>query len=457
MNLDPYRNELPPRREELPGGAVLLTHPLPTSTAVTLGVWLRHGSQAEAAHLGGISHFLEHMVFKGTRRRGAYELAAGFDAIGAAVDAFTTKDLVAFTVKVLPEYFETASGLLAEMLLEPAFAPDLTALEQDVVVEEIQEALDTPEDRLHDAFAARLFGAHPRGRPILGTPALVRSFDPAVLRAQHARLFAAPNLVISLAGNLDGGCRDRVAALFSGGVPDGAIGAAATVEPKSGAVLPADAAGPAAFVDPEGGDPLRLDLHSPILQTYFEAGNLGVSFGHPDRLAVYLLVNLLGGGMSSRVFQAVREREGLAYTVYNYHDMGRDTGLVSCSGSCSPEKLPRLEAVLREEYRRLLRDGVPDAELDSNKAQLKSQLIFSLDGVSNQMYRAARNEIYYGRFVPVSELVDGIDSVGQEQLMRCAHAWFDPDKLLFAVHGPGEGEGPGDDEGDDDDGDVDED
>jgi predicted Zn-dependent peptidase len=442
MNLDPYRNELPPRREDLPGGAVLLTHPLPTSTAVTLGVWLRHGSQAEAAHLGGISHFLEHMVFKGTRHHSAFELAAGFDAIGAAVDAFTTKDLVAFTVKVLPEYFETASGLLAEMLLEPAFAPDLTALEQDVVVEEIQEALDTPEDRLHDAFAARLYGAHPRGRPILGTPELVRSFDPAVLRAQHARLFAAPNLVVSLAGNLDGGCRDRVAALFSGGV---AAGAATTVEPMAAAAT----VGPA-VVDPDGGDPLRLDLRSPILQTYFEAGNLGVSFGHPDRLAVYLLVNLLGGGMSSRVFQAVREREGLAYTVYNYHDMGRDTGLVSCSGSCSPDKLPRLEAVLREEYGRLLRDGVPDAELDSNKAQLKSQLIFSLDGVSNQMYRAARNEIYYGRFVPVSELVDGIDSVNQEQLMRCAHAWFDPDKLLFAVHGPGEGDVTADDDEDDD-------
>ena len=198
-------------------------------------------------------------------------------------------------------------------------------------------------------------------------------------------------------------------------------------------------------------DPYRLDLRSPILQTYFEAGNVGVSYGHADRLAIYLLVNLLGGGMSSRIFQSVREREGLAYTVYNYHDMGRDTGLVSCSGSCSPDKLPRLEEVLRLEYRRLLTDGIPDAELDSNKAQLKSQLIFSLDGVSNQMYRAARNEIYYGRFVPVAELVDGIDKVDREQLMRCAHTWFDPDKVLFAVHGPGEGAAVCDDDIDEDD------
>jgi predicted Zn-dependent peptidase len=439
MNLDPYRNETPPRREVLPGGAVLLTAPLPSSTAVTLGVWLRNGSQEEPAHLGGISHFLEHMVFKGTNRRSAFELASGFDAIGASVDAFTTKDLVAFTVKVLPEYFTTAADLLAEMLLEPAFAPELTLLEQDVVVEEIQEALDTPEDRLHDAFAARIYGAHPRGRPILGTPESVRSFGPDVLHAEHARLFAPHNLVVSLAGNFGDAFRDRVVTLFSRGVVSPA--APAPTVPVVGAAPDADG----------GSDPFRLDLRSPIMQTYFEAGNLGVSYAHSDRLAIYLLINLLGGGMSSRVFQAIREREGLAYTVYNYHDMGRDTGLVSCSGSCSPDKLARLEEVLRFEYRNLLNGGIKADELDSNKAQLKSQLIFSLDGVSNQMYRAARNEIYYGRFVPVAELVDGIDKVDNDQLMRCAATWFDPDNLLFAVHGPGEGAVPSDDEDPEDD------
>lgn len=446
MNLDPYRNETPPRREELPGGAVLLTAPLASASAVTLGVWLRRGSQEEPGHLGGISHFLEHMVFKGTRSHSAYELAAGFDAIGAAVDAFTTKDLVAFTVKVLPEYFTTAADLLAEMVLKPAFAPELTAMEQEVVVEEIQEALDTPEDRLHDAFAARIYGGHPRGRPILGTPASVRSFGPEVLRVEHARLFAPRNMVVSLAGNFTDAFRDRVVALFGAGVtpPPEAVAAAVPTPRRAATIDPG--------LDLDGVvDPFRLDLRSPILQTYFEAGNLGISFGHADRLAIYLLVNLLGGGMSSRIFQAVREREGLAYTIYNYHDMGRDTGLVSCSGSCSPDKLGRLEDVLRLEYRLLLKDGVADAELESNKAQLKSQLIFSLDGVSNQMYRAARNEIYYGRFVPVSELVDGIDSVDRDQLMRCAATWFDPDGLLFAVHGPGDGVAPdGDPEVDDD-------
>jgi predicted Zn-dependent peptidase len=153
--------------------------------------------------------------------------------------------------------------------------------------------------------------------------------------------------------------------------------------------------------------------------------------------------------MSSRIFQAVREREGLAYTVYTYSDMGRDIGLVSCSGSCSPDKMARLEDVIRREYALLLSDGMGPDELRNNQAQIKSQLIFSLEGVLNQMHRAARNEIYYGRFVPVSELVDEVDGVTAETIMRCARTWFDPDALLVATHGPAPGAVP-DADGDDD-------
>ena len=155
MNLDPYRNETAPRRDLLPGGAVLLSVPMRTAHAVTLGVWLRTGSQDEPSGMGGVSHFLEHMVFKGTAKRSALEVAETFDGIGAAVDAFTTKDMVAFTLKVLPEYFNEAVDLLREMLFEPELDPRLVKLEQDVVCEEIQEALDAPEDRLHDAFAGQ--------------------------------------------------------------------------------------------------------------------------------------------------------------------------------------------------------------------------------------------------------------------------------------------------------------
>ncbi len=429
MNLDPYRNETPPRRDLLPGGAVLLSTPVRSAHAVTLGVWLRTGSQDEVAVLGGISHFVEHMVFKGTEKRSAFDVAYTFDRLGAAVDAFTTKDLVAFTIKVLPEYFREATELLAEMLLQPLFDPRLTELEQDVVLEEIQEALDTPEDRLHDAFAGRVYGGHARGRPILGLPATVRSFDTAVLREQHSLLFAPSNLVISVAGNIQEGFLDVVREAFDEPSRPGPVSEAPVTENT----------GAAAMVDidlNEGIDPFRLDLTSPVIQTYFEIGNLGPSFHHPDRIPVFLLTNLLGGGMSSRIFQAVREREGLAYTVYNYNDMGTDVGLVSCAGSCSPDKLGRLEDVIRMEYQSLLSDGIKADEVENNKAQIKSQLVFSLEGTINQMFRAARNEIYYGAFQPVSNLVDRIDNVGADDLLRCAAAYFDPESLLVAVHGP---------------------
>jgi predicted Zn-dependent peptidase len=433
MNLDPYRNEVAPRREELPGGAVLLSLPMRTAHAVTLGVWLRSGSQDEPTGLGGISHFIEHIVFKGTEKRSAYEVAATFDRLGAAVDAFTTKDLVAFTVKVLPEYFEPAVELLAEMLLEPAFDPQLVRLEQDVVVEEIQEALDTPEDRLHDVFAARLYGAHARGRPILGFPGAVRSFTPEILREHHRRLFTPGNMVLSMAGNLQAGFTETVARLFGrpGPVPPAADAAPAEV--------PAPPAAAMVDLDIEHVDPFRMELTSPIIQAYFEVGNLGVGYGHMDRVPVYMLTNLLGGGMSSRIFQAVREREGLAYTVYNYSDMGRDIGLVSCAGSCSPDKLERLEDVIRMEYLRMSTEGISAEELESNQAQIKSQLVFSLEGMVNQMFRSARNEIQYGRFMPVGELVDQVDRVTVDDLVRCAEAYYNPDALLVAVHGPEQG------------------
>ena len=429
MNFDPYRNEKAPRREVLPGGAVLLTTPMGSAHTVSLGVWLRKGSQDEPDGLGGVSHFLEHMVFKGSKNHSAFEIAQNFDGMGAAVDAFTTKDVVAFTVKVLPEFFEPAVRLLAEMLLEPSFDSNLVALEHSVVIEEIQEALDTPDDRLHDAFSSRLYGKHRRGRPILGTPGAVRSFNSELLHENHQRLFCGPNMVISMAGNIQDNFRDVVASCFDA--------PASTVAENPRFSNPTKSAN-AAIVDMDLDelDPFHLELTSPIIQTYFEVGNLGVALGHPDRLPVFLLTNVLGGGMSSRIFQAVREREGLAYTVYNYTDMGRDTGLVSCAGSCSPDKMERLVDVICVEYDRLIAEGIKDQEIVSNRAQIKSQLIFSLEGVVNQMFRAARNEIYYGRFVPVLELVDRVDSVASEDLDRCARAYFAPDSLLIATHGP---------------------
>jgi len=336
MDLARYQHEEPPRRRILPGGAILLETPMPGAHSVSFGAWLRRGSRDEPAGLGGLLHFLEHIVFKGSQSRTAFEIAAGFDALGASVDAYTTKDQVAFTVKVLPEYFPPALEIFADMLLRPALDPEQIVLEQDVVCEEIQEALDTPEDRLHDAFAAHVFGDHPRGRPILGTPDSVNSFTADLLRREHRRLFAGRELILSLAGNLEPHFADLVAGHFAAVSDEALPPVPPAAVPTIGSVAPS------------------LRLEGPIVQTYFEIGNLGVSYLDDDRIPVYVLSHILGGGMSSRIFQAVREREGLAYTVYTYTDMGRDVGLVSCAGACSPDKEERLREVVRQEYAKFL-------------------------------------------------------------------------------------------------------
>jgi len=421
VNLGRDRSEDPPRRTDLSSGAVLLEIPVESAYSVGCGLWLRRGSAAEPAGLEGLAHFLEHIVFKGSERRSALAIAEAFDAIGASVDAFTTKDYVAFTLKVLPEFLAPAVDVLADMLLRPALDPQLIALEQDVVCEEIQEVLDTPEDRLHDAYAAHIYQTHRRGRPILGTPETVRGLDAGVLRREHRRLFAGPNVVLTLAGNLLPGHRELFAEAFAG---------------LPGADPGPDAAPGAPPPDPARRRASELVIQSPVVQTYFEIGNVGVSTEHPDRVPLLVLSNLLGGGMSSRVFQAVREREGLAYTVYTYTDMGCDTGLVSCAGCCSPEKEARVRAVVEAEYRRFLREGATTDELASNKAQLKSQLVFSLEGAHHQMYRAAKNEIFYRRFIPLSEIVRQVEAVDADALLRCAADWFDPDRLVYATHRP---------------------
>ncbi len=431
MNVDAIRDDGPPGRRELGNGAVVLTVPVPSAHAVSLGVWLRHGTQDEPAGLGGLAHFLEHIVFKGTADRSALDLAVAFDAVGASVDAFTTKDHVAFTLRVLPEYLPPALDALADMVLRPAMNPADIALEQDVVCEEIQEARDTPEDLLHDAFTARIYGDHPRSRPILGSPETVRGLDRDILLREHRSLFRGEHLVVAATGRVDDAVAELLADTFSA-----AGGPAAAAAPVAG---PDDAPFAAAddvvaAADVANG---RLDITSPIQQCYFEFGNRAVSLHDPDRIPLAVLASVLGGGMSSRVFQAVREREGLAYSIYTYTDHGPDIGLFSCAGSCSPGKMARLEEVVRGEYVRLLRDGVGEDELESNRAQLKSHLVFSLEGSVNRMARIAKDEIVHGRPHPVDELLARVDAVTADDLMRVAAAHADPERWTVAVHGPG--------------------
>ncbi|MCP4144199.1 MAG: insulinase family protein [bacterium] len=428
MNLELYRDESPPHREVLDSGTVLVTVPLPSAHSIALGVWLRHGTQDEPAGLGGMAHFLEHMVFKGSENHDAYGIARTFDSLGASVDAFTTKDHIAFTLKVLPEYFTDACKTLADMLLRPSFESAMIELEQNVVCEEILEARDTPEDLLHDAFASQVYKEHPRSRPILGSAETVRSLDSDTLFHHHNIMFSGPNIVISISGCITSELIQVVRDQF--GLQGNGFQSVAAEKTDAPFTAADEVTADATIVGN------RLEIVSQIQQCYFEIGNKAVSFMHSDRVPLIMLSSILGGGMSSRLFQAIREREGLAYTIYNYSDMGRDIGLTSCAGSCSPKRLLRVEEIIRHEYASVLNDSVLKQELADNKAQIKSQLVFSLEGISNQMLRAAKDEIYYGRFQSISELVEMVDAVTEDDIVRCARKYFNPDDLLVATHGP---------------------
>jgi predicted Zn-dependent peptidase len=428
MNLDLYRDECPPQREVLDSGTVLVTVPLPSAHSIALGVWLRHGTQDEPAGLGGMAHFLEHMVFKGSKNFDAYSIARTFDSLGASVDAFTTKDHIAFTLNVLPEYFTDSCNTLADMLLRPSFEPAMIKLEQNVVCEEILEARDTPEDLLHDAFASQVYEKHPRSRPILGSAETVRSLDSDTLFHHHNIMFSGSNIVISISGCITPELIQVVRDQF--GLQGNGFQSVAAEKTDAPFTAADEVTADAKIVGN------RLEIISQIQQCYFEIGNKAVSFMHSDRVPLIMLSSILGGGMSSRLFQAIREREGLAYTIYNYSDMGRDIGLTSCAGSCSAKRLQRVEEIIRHEYASVVNDSVLKQELADNKAQIKSQLVFSLEGVSNQMLRAAKDEIYYGKFQSISELVEMVDAVTEDDIVRCAQKYFNSDDLLVATHGP---------------------
>ena len=331
MDLARYQHEQPPRRRILPGGAILLETPMPGAHSVSVGVWLRRGSRDEPDGLGGLLHFLEHIVFKGSQSRTAFELAAGFDALGASVDAYTTKDQVAFTVKALPEYFPAALALLADMLLHPALDPEQIALEQEVVCEEIQEALDAPEDRLHDAFSAHVFGGHPRGRPILGTPESVNSFTADLLRREHRRLFASPELILSLAGNLEPHFAELVAEAF-------ADAGAETLPPVPAAVVPAI-----------GSVAPSLRLRDPSSRPASSSATFGVSSFDADRVPVYVLSHILGGGVSSASSRPCANGRAWPARCTPTPTWAHDTPS-QCAGTCS-QKEKQLRDIVRLDAR----------------------------------------------------------------------------------------------------------
>jgi len=361
-----------------------------------------------------MTHFLEHVVFKGTRRRDALQIALAIESVGGHLDAFTGREVTCLNARVLEEHIDLAVDVLADLALQPRLDPVEIEREKSVIAEEIHNYEDSPDDRVHDLFAEVVWQGHPLGNRILGTVDSVMGFTREAIAAYHARCYTAPNILVSVAGRFDWG---RVVALVA-----------------------------EKFADAPAGSPIRAIEASPngrgvvhqvkdLAQLYLCIGSAGLPHEHPDRYALVLLSTLLGGGMSSRLFQRVREQEGLAYSVYTYADSYRDAGLFCASMSVQPIHGRRAVQLTLDEFGRAAEERIPDAELASAKAQLKGNLLLGLESTTNQMTRLARSEIYTGRYVPADELIASVDRITAEDVRRVARELLSRDRLSLVALG----------------------
>jgi predicted Zn-dependent peptidase len=403
------------QKTTLPNGLVVLTEPMDHVYSVSVGIWVRLGSRREPAELNGISHFIEHMVFKGTARRTAEDIAQEVDGIGGMLDAFTSKEMVCFNARVLDEHLSRVFDIVADMVLEPKFADEDIAREQSVIMEEIRMTQDNPEDLVHELFTQNFWNSHALGKPILGTQETVSAFTRGALQDWFRQCYAPNNLVVTAAGHLTHAqLVDLVSVRFAhlSPVPDG-------------------------FNDPRPEPATHITL-----RTKRELEQLHICLGVPAlpmtdrrRFAVSVLNNVLGGGMSSRLFQNIRERLGLAYAIFSEMSSYRDAGVLSIYAGTSLDTADQLVQCVVEELRRLRDELLGDEELRRAKDHLKGATLLALEGSGSRMSNLARYHIYFNRHFTPQELIEMLESVTADEVQQIAREFFRTDQVAASVVG----------------------
>ena len=411
----PAKNDRQVHKLKLPNGLTLITESMPHVRSVSLGIWLNFGSRQENPERGGITHFIEHMVFKGTRNRTAEQIARSMDSIGGHLDAFTAKECVSFNAVVLDQHFTQALDVLSDLVLNPLFEPSDIKKEQSVVLEELKAEEDNPEYLLHELFSQKFWKNHPLGRPILGTRRTVSAFDRKALRAQFAHSYLPNNMVITVAGHLDRArVVDQIKRRFS------------HLKPRNHR---------AAQAPPVIQAEITLKNKQSLEQAHLCLGVPSYPLAHERRYASYLLNTLLGGGMSSRLFQKIREQQGLVYSVFSELTAYRDTGgMLVCAGT-SPSSIPRVVASIMEEFRDLKEHHVSPEDLRRAKDQLKGGIMLGLESTVSRMSNLARQEMYFGRFVGLDEMLRKIEAVTADDLTAIAREFFRTENIALTVLG----------------------
>ncbi len=404
------------RKDVFPNGLTLVTEAMAAVRSISIGVWLRTGSRHERQQENGITHFLEHMVFKGTKNRSAEEIARAADSIGGHLDAFTAKECTSFSIKVLDEHLPRAVDILSDLIKNPTLqAADITK-ERQVIQEEIKMVEDTPDDLVHEMFSQSYWGDHALGRPILGTPQTVESFDRPLLLDYFQRHYSPNKMLIAAAGHLE---HDRLVDFAQkefGSLPAG--------DPVSD--------GPAPLPHPHIQHRDKKDLE----QVHICVGAPAFPQSHERRYAAYILNSVLGGGMSSRLFQNIREKRGLAYAVFSSLSTFRDAGCFSVYAGTSTENALQVVQLILEEFRKLKAQRIDDEELQRAKDYLKGSMLLSLESTSSRMSNLARQEMYFGRYISLDEVAQRIEAATADEVLGVARDLIETDRIAVTVLGP---------------------
>jgi predicted Zn-dependent peptidase len=403
------------RRTELPNGLIVLTERMEHLRSVAMGVWIRSGSRCESAEVNGISHFVEHMLFKGTRSRSAQRIAREMDSIGGNLDAFTSKETICFNVKSLSDHVPIALDVVTDLVLNPTFATPDIERERGVILEEIKIDEDNPDVLVHELFTQSFWKGHPLGKPILGTTETVGRLGQQELFGYHGDRFHGGNMVFSAAGYLD---HDKfveaVAGKFSP-LPSGrALEELSAPEPSARIILR----------NKKSLEQVQICLGVPAPPVADET-----------RYATSILNTVLGGGMSSRLFQNIREERGLAYSVYSDMSPYRDTGNLCVYAGTSAGKALEVVDLILAEFRNLKQSPISEEELTRAKDQLKGNILMSLESSNARMANLARQEMYFHQFFSADEIITRIEQVNAEQVQTMAQRLFEPERIAVTLLG----------------------
>ncbi len=403
------------RKDTLSNGIRVVSETLPKSRSVSIGVWVKVGSRHEPPEIGGISHFIEHLFFKGTEKRTAKDIAIEMDSIGGEMNAFTSQETTTYYAKVVDEHLPVAIDILSDILIGSKFDPVEMEKERKVILEEIKGVEDTPDDYIHELFTGTVWPDNSLGRPILGTKETIRGLKHENIISYINDYYSPREIVISVAGNFEHGrlidlLNESFGRLSRGGVPKKeatpSFSRALTVKKKT------------------------------LEQIQLCIGCKGLHYTSDDRYVISALNTVLGNSMSSRLFQEVREQRGLAYSIYSYVTSYRDTGLLTVYAGTDPASALDVVRLVLKEFRKITEEGITPAEELRVKNQIKGSLVLSLESSNSHMSRLARQEIYYGKYLSMDDIIKGVEKVTADQVQQLAQQLFSPNAIALTILGP---------------------